>query len=162
MTLKQHGTVSGTLQSSISRAFIAAVESGRDIETAAREMLQSCAEAGIRPTAPMHHNVLMRLDRKGPPEAVISWFARMRHDGIMPNTAACNIAMKCYAATGNPSSAVQLLTSMMRQRGTPAARSPQLPPPDEVSFNTVISALARTLQPEKAEVRALECQETRE
>ena len=101
--------------------------------------------------------------RMGPPEAALAWFARMQHDGIHPNTAACNIAMRCQAATGNLRTAVQLLTSMMRQSdgaSVETAASPPLPPPDEVSFNTVISALAHAQQPDKAEALLLQMIDT--
>jgi len=153
-TLASPQSGDGGSQRSISAAFIASCDAGRDIEAAAREMLQQCAKQNIPPTTAMHHNALVRLSRKGPPEATLAWFARMQHDGIVPSTTACNIAMRCHAQTTNLPAAIELLTSMMRQADS--CCSAGLPPPDEVSFNTVISALAHAKQPYKAEALLLQ------
>mmetsp|Transcript_35371 Transcript_35371/g.92858 ORF Transcript_35371/g.92858 Transcript_35371/m.92858 type:complete len:758 (-) Transcript_35371:665-2938(-) len=120
----------------INMAFTASVCSGKHIDTAAVEMLQACAAAGITATPEMHNNVLAALTRKAPAEAVLSWIARMRESSIPLDRVACNIELKAHVAMGDMNAAVKMLSTMMRG----ATSGP--PTPDAVSFNTVIGALA--------------------
>uniref|UniRef100_A0A7S0Q162 Pentacotripeptide-repeat region of PRORP domain-containing protein n=1 Tax=Coccolithus braarudii TaxID=221442 RepID=A0A7S0Q162_9EUKA len=114
------------------------------IEGAAVRMFELSAKHGLTPNTPIHHNVLCALSRRGgPPEAVLSWIARMRASNIM-DTFTCNVELKTHTGMGNIDAATTLLSSMMRGESN-------VPSPDSVSFNTVLAALADTREPEKAE-----------
>jgi len=113
------------------------------IERAAVRMFELCGKHGLTPNASVHNNVLGALSRRGPPEAVLSWVARMRASNIM-DTFACNVELKAHIGMGHLDAATSLLSAMMRG-------SPDSPNPDSVSFNTVLAALADARQPEKAE-----------
>jgi len=117
----------------VNMAFSAAIGSGRNIEGAAVEMLRACESHTLQPTAALYNNVLAALAKRGPPEAVLSWLAKMRSCAVALDVQACNVNLKAHAALGDISSAGMLLTQMMRQ-------SDGLPMPDAVSYNTVIGA----------------------
>ena len=131
----------------INMAFTAKVAAGHDVHSAAVQMMSTCQQSGLTPTAAMHNNVLAALSRSRttPPEALLSWLARMRASSIGLDRVACNIELKAHVAMDNHAAAVELLTSMMR--GAPDGP----PTPDAISFNTVISALAQAGQVSKAE-----------
>lgn len=76
------------------------------------------------------------LSRRGPPEAVLSWVARMHESNVDLDVVAANTALKAYCSSGKLSEGCQFLTDMMRE-------SRRLPRPDAVSFNTLIAALAQ-------------------
>ena len=121
----------------IGAAFIESVSEGTPVQTAAVQMLQACAAAGLRPTPAMYQDVLIETSRVGPPEATLAWIARMRHEAVPLSTLACNISMRSHAATGNLPMAVQMLTRMMRQADKDATSAyptteESLPPPDEI------------------------------
>lgn len=123
--------------------YTAKTSSGFPLEQAAMEMLEGCAKNSIKPTAALYNNVLASLTRKGRPEAVISWAQQMTAGGIKLDRVACNTLLKAYSEVGNLQEAVTMLTTMMR--------GDALPSPDAVSFNTIISALAHSGEPQKAE-----------
>jgi len=133
----------------INMGFTAQVAGGLPVESAAVQALQACTTHGFTQASAqqrIHNNVLSVLSKSGPPEAVLSWIARMHGTGIVVDRVACNIALKAHCAMdGGLDQAVKLLTSMMR------ALSEGPPPPDAISFNTVISALAQGKQAHKAE-----------
>ena len=125
----------------INMAFTADVESGKSVDAAAVEMLRRCAQHKVEATSALHNNVLANLSKRSPPEAVLSWLARMRASRIPLDVVACNIQLKAHATMGDITTAGNLLTLMMRQ-------SDGLPAPDACSYNTVIAAMSHT-QPKK-------------
>jgi len=129
----------------INMSFTALVETGTSVDAASVQVLQLCEKHSVRPSQALYNNVLATLSKRGPPEAVIAWVARMREsNGISVDRVATNTQLKALSAMGDVKSAVALLTQMMKeQNGHPS--------PDAVSFNTVIAALSRAQQPEKAE-----------
>ena len=147
----------------ISAIFSARVDGGQEgvtgyaVEAATSEMLRTCDACGCKPSMPMYNHALAALSRHAPPEAVLSWTARMRHAGVPLDLIACNMQLKAHAAMGDLRAATRLLTGMLRAADAPApppgtaAAAAQLPPPDEVSFNTVIAALAHARKPGEAE-----------
>ena len=66
----------------VNMAFSAAIGAGRNIEGAAVEMLQACDVRKLQPSVAMYNNVLAALTKRGPPEAVLSWLAKMRSCGV--------------------------------------------------------------------------------
>ena len=66
----------------INMAFSAKVAVGNSIDSAAVDMLRLCETHNVEPSRAMHNNVLAALSRRGPPEAVLSWLARMRASAV--------------------------------------------------------------------------------
>ena len=129
----------------INMAFTAMLATGQSVEAAAVHAMQLCTSKGFTKTTSLHNNILAAFSHQGPPEAVISWLARMRDSGLEIDRQAYNIKLKAHLAMGDLNAAVKLLGCMMRNSpGGP-------PPPDAVSFNTVLTALAQASQPSKAE-----------
>ena len=91
-------------------------------------------------------DVLASHSAAGPPEAVLSWFAKMK-TAVSIDIIACNMVLKAHVARNDLPAAAAMLTTMMR---SPSQRD-GLPMPDVVSFNTVINGLAQAKQPVKAE-----------
>jgi pentatricopeptide repeat protein len=129
-------------------AFGALVETGKSVDSAALEVLQVCERNNLRPTLAIYINVLSMLDKKSPPEAVLAWLARMRDAGFQPDTAACNVQLKAHLRMQDFGAASTLLAAMIRSTSNAVDSTP---PPDEISFNTVIQALGDSHRPEKAE-----------
>ena len=48
--------------------------------------MQAYACHGLAPSAAIFQNVLATLDKSSPPEAVLSWIAKMRDAGVQPDT----------------------------------------------------------------------------
>lgn len=124
-------------------AFTAESETGRSVESASVEALRRCGEHKLHATVALHNNVLATLAKRSPPEATLSWLARMRASRVPLDVVACNIQLKAYERMGDLAAAGSLLTQMMRE-------ADGLPAPDACSYNTVIAAMAHT-QPTKAE-----------
>jgi pentatricopeptide repeat protein len=124
----------------------ARIATGMGIDAAAVGALKACERHGIPPTCAqtLHNNVLSAYSKSGPPEAVLSWLARMRLSGVPVDVAACNTQLRAHAALYDLNSCVSLLTTMMRGE-------PGMPRPDEACTNTVILALSNARQPAKAE-----------
>ncbi|EOD06271.1 hypothetical protein EMIHUDRAFT_249953 [Emiliania huxleyi CCMP1516] len=122
--------------------------SGESVEAVALSVVQACSAAGLAPTREMFNHLLVAIAAKGPPSAVLDWFGRARSAGIGVGTIACNLVIAAHVAQGDVKTAAELLTLMMRGE---AARG-GLPPPNAVTFNTVISAFARACDPQKAEL----------
>ncbi|EOD31939.1 hypothetical protein EMIHUDRAFT_231188 [Emiliania huxleyi CCMP1516] len=139
----------------VNMLFTALIGTGVGVDAAAVRAQQACAAHGIAPNASIFNNILAALDKAprpsvppttpftpltqvpfvqaGPPEAVLAWLAKMR--------AAAHLQRRDFGA------AAELLRSMMKR----AAGADYPPPPNEMSFNTVISALGDAAQPERAE-----------
>mmetsp|Transcript_47680 Transcript_47680/g.154867 ORF Transcript_47680/g.154867 Transcript_47680/m.154867 type:complete len:707 (+) Transcript_47680:570-2690(+) len=125
-----------------------ALASGESVEAVALSVVQACSAAGLAPTREMFNHLLVAIAAKGPPSAVLDWFGRARSAGIGVGTIACNLVIAAHVAQGDVKTAAELLTLMMRGE---AARG-GIPPPNAVTFNTVISAFARACDPQKAEL----------
>ena len=75
----------------VNMAFSAEAETGRSVDAAAVEALRRCGEYKIEATVALHNNVLATLAKRSPPEAPLSWPARMRASRIPLDVVACNI-----------------------------------------------------------------------
>ena len=75
----------------VNMAFSAEAETGRSVDAAAVEALRRCGEYKIEATVALHNNVLATLAKRSPPEATLSWLARMRASRIPLDVVACNI-----------------------------------------------------------------------
>ena len=117
--------------------FTALVSAGTPTETAAVEMISLCHAHRLTPTQAMHNNILGVLAKASPPEAVLSWMARMRDSRVPFDVIATNIELKALTALGDFASAMRLLHSM--------------PSADTVSWNTVITACAHAGDADMAE-----------
>ena len=124
---------------------------GHSVEAAIESVLATCTRGGFAPSQSICVNVLHALDKHSTPEAVLAWLARMREAGMQPDTAACNVQLKAIMRLTPPdfTGAAMLLSSMMRSLSAGGAAG--FPPPDEVSFNTVITAMGTAGRPDKAE-----------
>ena len=134
------------IRESITHEFSAATAQGVAVESAAVKALQAFQNAGVTPSGSFYNHVLASHSASGPPEAVLSWFAKMR-GATSVDIVACNIALKAHVARNDLPSAASMLTTMMRS----ATQRDGLPLPDVVSFNTVINGLAQAKEPTKAE-----------
>jgi len=132
----------------LTRALRPPQASGESVEAVALSVVQACSAAGLAPTREMFNHLLVAIAAKGPPSAVLDWFGRARSAGIGVGTIACNLVIAAHVAQGDVKTAAELLTLMMRGE---AARG-GIPPPNAVTFNTVISAFARACDPQKAEL----------
>lgn len=130
----------------VNMLFTALIGTGVGVDAAAVRAQQACAAHGIAPNASIFNNILAALDKAGPPEAVLAWLAKMRA-AVPVTTTAANIALKAHLQRRDFGAAAELLRSMMKR----AAGADYPPPPNEMSFNTVISALGDAAQPERAE-----------
>ena len=131
--------------------FNALLAIGHSVEAAIEGVLATCTRGGFTPSQSICVNVLHALDKHSTPEAVLAWLARMREAGMQPDTAACNVQLKAIMRLTPPdfTGAAALLSSMMRSLSAGGAAG--YPPPDEVSFNTVITAMGTAGRPDKAE-----------
>ena len=77
----------------VNMAFSAEAEQGRSVDAAAVEALSRCAEFKLEATVALHNNVLATLAKRSPPEATLSWLARMRASKIPLDVVACNIQL---------------------------------------------------------------------
>merc|ERR1719310_575554 len=82
---------------SIARDFTAAVEQGTAVDAAAGKALQACQAAGVQPSASLYNPVLASHSAAGPPEAVLSWFAKMK-TAVSIDIIACNMVLKAHVA----------------------------------------------------------------
>jgi pentatricopeptide repeat protein len=128
----------------LNMSFSARVAAGESPEAASVQVLQQCAAHSVVPSLSMYNNILGEISKKSPPEATLSFICRMRDSGVSIDTLTCNIQLKAQLARRDFATATELLAQMMR-------RASHLPPPDTVSFNTVISAVAAAGEPDKAE-----------
>ena len=131
---------------SINQHFTEACRSGVAVETAAVHALQACQTHSLQPSAALLNNILQAVSSASPPEAVLSWFAKMRAM-VTVDVIACNVALKAHIQRNDLQAASAMLTTMMRD---PASRD-GLPLPDTVSFNTVINGLAQAAEATRAE-----------
>ena len=91
-----------------------APSSQMSVEAAAVNMLKRCTEYGVQANAALHNNVLAALSNRCPPEAVLSWLARMRDSGVGIDVYSCNIQLKAHLAMKDLGAASSLLSTMMR------------------------------------------------